>query len=115
VSQRGDARWILRDHAITDYTTYENVIAAFSGPGGTATQAPIPPKPGKVSFDVRWAGVKRRYRVDNPAQQLRGAFVEPASATITWSGSTNGYSFVSKPGSVVAFAQVGEERNGIFF
>ena len=113
----GSARWSLRRYAITDYTRFENAISAFSGPGGTPTpeKALLPPRPAMVSFELRWEGVKRRYTVDNPSQQLRGKFVEPAQATINWSSTTNGYSFASSSTTDVFFAQVGEERNGVFF
>ncbi|GAC1537961.1 MAG: hypothetical protein NVS2B9_04380 [Myxococcales bacterium] len=115
--EEGRAVWVLNGYAITDFTNFENSLASFSGPGGTPTpgKALLPPKPGNVSFDLRWEGVKRRYRVDDPAQRLRGEFVEPSAATIRWSGRTAGYSFVSDPVSEVFFAQLGEERNGVFF
>ena len=86
-----------------------------------------------ASFDVVWNGpVTRRVNVKDAANGFAGTFNEN-QATVTWStNSTSGFSFVSNPGDfstsvpevpgvngVTAplnfFAEVGHERNGIFF
>jgi hypothetical protein len=86
-----------------------------------------------VSIDVVWNGpVTRRVNVRDAANGFAGHFNEN-QATVTWSAnSTSGFSFTSNPGNfstsvpetpgvngVTAplnfFAQVGKERNGVFF
>jgi hypothetical protein len=78
--------------------------------------------PATISFDVVWNGpVTRRVNVRDGTNgnQFAGEFMEN-EATVTWSASnTTGFSFQSNPGnfstSVRAFAELGHERNGIFF
>jgi hypothetical protein len=89
--------------------------------------------PATVSFDVVWNGpVTRRVDVKDAANGFAGQFNED-QATVTWSAhSDSGFSFTSNPGNfstsvpetpgvngVTAplnfFAEVGHERNGIFF
>jgi hypothetical protein len=89
--------------------------------------------PATISFDVVWNGpVTRRVQVKDAADGFAGTFNEN-QATVTWSeSSTSGFSFVSNPGDfstsvpevpgvngVTAplnfFAEVGHERNGVFF
>jgi hypothetical protein len=86
-----------------------------------------------VSIDVVWSGpVTRRVNVRDAANGFAGLFNEN-QATVTWSASSaSGFSFTSNPGNfstsepevpgvngVTAplnfFAQIGFERNGIFF
>jgi hypothetical protein len=86
-----------------------------------------------VSIDVVWSGpVTRRVNVHDAANGFAGLFNEN-QATVTWSASsTSGFSFTSNPGNFATsvpevpgvngvtaplnfFAQVGFERNGIFF
>jgi hypothetical protein len=86
-----------------------------------------------ASFDVVWNGpVTRRVNVKDAANGFAGVFNEN-QATVTWStNSTSGFTFTSNPGNfstsvaevpgvngVTAplnfFAEVGQERNGVFF
>jgi hypothetical protein len=86
-----------------------------------------------VSFDVVWGGpVTRRVDVKDAANGFAGQFNEN-QATVTWSASsTSGFGFTSNPGNFATsvpedpgvngvsaplnfFAQVGHERNGVFF
>jgi len=86
-----------------------------------------------VSIDVVWKGpVTRLVNVRDAANGFAGIFAEN-QATVTWSvNSDSGFSFVSNPGNFSTsvpevagvngvsvplnfFAQVGFERNGIFF
>jgi hypothetical protein len=87
------------------------------------------------SLDVEWSGVQRRVNNFSDADNcFRGDFVEN-TATITVAATTppslstqisspgcvtkkiDGFRFVSGPasGNVSLFAQIGRERNGIFF
>ena len=86
-----------------------------------------------VSIDVVWKGpVTRLVNVRDAANGFAGIFAEN-QATVTWSvNSDSGFSFVSNPGNFSTsvpevpgvngvtvplnfFAQVGFERNGIFY
>jgi hypothetical protein len=78
--------------------------------------------PATISFDVVWNGpVTRRINAKDGSNgnQFAGEFLEN-EATVTWSASNaTGFVFRSNPGnfgtSVIAFAELGHERNGIFF
>jgi hypothetical protein len=76
-----------------------------------------------VSLDVVWGGpITRRVSVSDAANGFAGNYVEN-QATITWSASNSlGFSFVANPGNFSTsvpeagpFAELGQERNGIFF
>jgi hypothetical protein len=78
-----------------------------------------------VSFDVVWnTPVTRRVNVQDTTQGFTGTFLEDF-ATVTWSASsTGGFRFTSNPGNFMTsqqlapgnyFAQLAQERNGIFF
>jgi hypothetical protein len=89
--------------------------------------------PATVSFDVLWSGpVTRRVNLKDTVSDFAGEFNEN-QATVTWSAtSSSGFSFTSNPGNFSTsvpevpgvngvtqplnfFAEVGQERNGIFF
>lgn len=78
------------------------------------------PVPATCSFAIEWHGpVTDRSRVSDPVVGFEGEFVL-SQATMTWSAATHGlnggFSFVSNPvGTVSAFAQLGQMRNGVFF
>ena len=111
----------------------------YYSPGGTGDMASLGPTwqtgyfDATLSLDVIWSGpVTRRVQVRDAANGFAGVFNEN-QATVTWSGSSaSGFSFVSNPGSFSTsvpevpgvngvtvplnfFAQVGQERNGVFF
>jgi hypothetical protein len=111
----------------------------YFSPGGTGDLASLGPNwqsgyfDSTVSIDVVWTGpVTRRVNVKDAANGFAGLFNED-QATVTWSAkSASGFSFTSNPGNfstsvpedplvngVTAplnfFAQVGHERNGVFF
>ena len=125
----GTAEMHLRDLHLLDYYS----------PQGTGDLASLGPTwqsgyfNATVSIDVAWGGpVTRRVNVKDAANGFAGAFDEN-QATVQWSvHSESGFDFVSNPGDfstsvpevpgvngVTAplnfFAQVGHERNGIFF
>jgi hypothetical protein len=78
--------------------------------------------PATISFDVAWKGpVTDRINIRNGSNsdQFAGEFMDD-EATVSWSASNaTGFSFRSNAGtfatSVKAFAELGHERNGIFF
>jgi hypothetical protein len=79
-------------------------------------------------LDIEWSGVSRRLTANEPVNQMRGNFVENNRATIAVTATTpktavtalsngHGFRFVSDPAStsVSHFAEIGHERNGVFF
>lgn len=75
-----------------------------------------PSVPAEVSYHIQWHGVKRVDRVHDATNHFSGRFIED-SATVEWSASEHGFRFKSDPASttVTEFAEIGEERNGLFF
>ena len=71
-----------------------------------------------MTFHNSWSGVVDRFSVTNrkDGNRYRGRYAQVSSATVDWSVSQEGFSFTSTPGSpVTVFAEVGRERNGVFF
>jgi hypothetical protein len=89
---------------VQDYGTFTNSVL-----GG-------PSEPATVSFEVHWDGRSPRQRVVNTAGEMEGQFIRNA-ATMEWSATTTNYKFVSQPAKTSSslFAEVGHERNGVFF
>jgi hypothetical protein len=125
----GKAEMHIRDLPVLDYYS----------PEGTGDLASLGPTwqsgyfAATVSIDVVWSGpVTRRVSVKDAADGFAGTFAEN-QATVTWSAtSDSGFNFVSDVGSFATsvpetpgvngvtaplnfFAEVGQERNGIFF
>lgn len=69
-----------------------------------------------TSFHVRWHGVKSRVHLHDDANHFDARVIED-SATIEWSASEEDFRFVSDPAktSTTVFAEIGSERNGVFF
>jgi hypothetical protein len=71
-----------------------------------------------VSFDVRWSSPMGKARIRNAAadQRFTGLFSQ-TNATVEWSAEEEGFEFHSDAASTstVVHAEVGEERNGVFF
>ena len=78
-------------------------------------------------LEMEWSGIIKRDDANEPLNQMRGSFVEntariSVTATtpmtmVTTLSNGHGFRFVSDPAStsVSNFAQIGFERNGIFF
>jgi len=79
------------------------------------------------SLDMEWSGIIKRDTANEPVNKMRGSFVEN-TATIAVAATTpitivtalsngHGFQFVSDPAStsVSNFAQIGYERNGVFY
>ncbi len=69
-----------------------------------------------VNFHVRWSGVKKRVHTRDATNQFDGRYIED-TATMAWSAEEKGFKFVSDPAdtSITLFAEIGHERNGVFF
>jgi hypothetical protein len=102
--EKGRAELRVERAKIEDYGTFLNSV--FGGPSEPAT----------VSFEIHWAGRSPRQRVVNTAGEMEGQFIRNA-ATMEWSATTATYTFVSQPASKSSslFAEIGHERNGVFF
>jgi hypothetical protein len=96
----------LEGFAVDDYGTLANAL--LDGPS----------KPATVSFDIRWSGVRARVEVRDLVLGFAGKFIEDI-AHVSWSANvpSTGFSFQSAPASTstTAFAEIGTERNGVFF
>jgi hypothetical protein len=91
------------------------------GTGANALFGP-PPSPlptGTVSFIVVWSGVSQRVNTRNTDPTyggFAGEFIRN-TAQMEWTATVGDYTFVSDPlaTSSSAFAEIGHERNGVFF
>jgi hypothetical protein len=71
-----------------------------------------------VSFDVVWSDPTGRTRIRNDASDQRfTALLLTTNATVEWSAETSDFEFQSDPAntSTLVYAEIGEERNGVFF
>ena len=69
-----------------------------------------------VSLAMEWHGKTAEVEVKDLVNRFAGSYRE-CSATIQWSAQEAGFSFVSDPAntSMTRFAEIGRERNGVFF
>ena len=96
---------LIADLDVLDYTKVPNARAL-----GAAV-------PANVTYELRWSGpISRDLTVQDTTNGFAGTFQEN-QATLTWSASQPGFTFVSDPAntSTSLLAQLGRERNGIFF
>jgi len=104
------------DVPIFDYHDIPNAVFGDGAPIPTPNPAPVP---GTVSFTVAWSGVNERVNIKNtdPVYGGFGGEFVRGNAQMEWSASVGDFQFVSAPleTSYSIFAEVGKERNGIFF
>ena len=96
---------LIADLDLADYTSIPNSFALGAG------------VPAEVTYEVRWTGpIARDISVRDTANGFRGQFPEN-TATLAWSASRAGFKFISDSAdtSTSVFAQLGRERNGVFF
>jgi len=74
------------------------------------------------SLDIRWSNVTRSVLgFSDSTNQFAGDFFEVSNVTIAVTATTpvstgHGFQFISDPATtIVNFAQIGSERNGVFF
>jgi hypothetical protein len=98
------ARWNVNNLALFDYFSVGNALA-----DGDSIDA-------MVSYSVRWAGNGTPLTTDDGKNfHFEG---RQTTATITWSAHEDGFSFRSDPSTATQstnFAQIGNERNGVFY
>ena len=104
--EQGRASLEARDVPIEDYQTITN---AFFGDGPAPTQ-------GSVSFTVTWHGVDERVNIRHDDDGFAGEFIRN-TAQMAWTATVGDLTFRSDPltTSSSSFAEIGHERNGIFF
>lgn len=100
----GRASLVVNNLEMEDYF---NVINALND--GTSNEA-------TVSFEVHWMPGMKRFKVRDEATGMAGVFVKN-TATMAWSVESAGQAYLSGPEetSSSVSAQVGHERNGVFF
>ena len=116
----GTASLHVRNLCVYDAFTVPNSI---QGVNRTVNQA----KGIINSLDIEWSGIIKQDSANEPANLMRGSFVEN-TATIAVTATTpitmvtalsngHGFQFVSDPPStsISNFAQIGEEFNGVFY
>ena len=87
-----------------DVEDYHNVVnALLDGPS----------VPAAVSFDVSWGGQGSPAKVRNTNLHFAGEYVRN-TATLTWSATEEHFGFSASP-HASGFAEIGHERNGVFF
>jgi hypothetical protein len=107
---KGAASMEADDVPILDYGSIPNALFDGHHPD---------PTPGSVSFKVVWSGVDERVKIrnDDPVYGgFAGTFIRN-TAQMEWTATVGDFTFVSDPlaTSSSAFAEIGQERNGIFF
>ena len=102
----GRATLEVHDLHMKDYIDIVNAVVG----GGPR------PVPSIVSYLVEWTATGALNEFDNVAQQFRGEF-RNAIARMEWSARTVDFDFVSAPiaTSTTDAAQLGSERNGVFY
>jgi hypothetical protein len=94
--------------SVQDFFNIPNSLFRFLSPASL---------PATCSFDIEWSGpVTDRSNIKDSNVGFAGEFVL-SQATMTFSAArTDGFTFVSNTsGTVSAFAQLGNMRNGVFF
>lgn len=104
----GRAEVHVKNYPVFDYGSIPNAL--FGGPS-TVT--------GNVSYTLAWSGVTQRVNIKNTDPVYGGFAAEFArtAAKMEWTATVGDYHFVSAPlaTSTSSFAELGHERNGIFF
>ena len=104
----------------------ENICAvfdAFTVANSLSTNRPLGFVSGRIdSIDLKLSGVTKSFMgVHDTANHFAGDFFQIGNVTIAVTATTpkrtgHGFRFVSDPAStIVNFAQIGSERNGVFF
>jgi len=97
----GTAALHVEDLEVEDYG---NVVNALQD--GPSVEA-------EVSFDVNWSGGHGSSKVRNHDLRFRGEYIHD-TATLVWSAEEHGFSFQADS-LASGFAEIGHERNGVFF
>jgi hypothetical protein len=107
---KGAASMVADDVPILDFGNIPNALFDGHHPD---------PTPGSASFKVIWSGVEEQVKIrnDDPVYGgFAGTFIRN-TAQMEWTATVGDFTFVSDAlaTSASAFAEIGQERNGIFF
>jgi len=86
---------------------FGDVVHALTGGNGE------PVADGSVSFQLEWSGGNDPERASDGETFVTRRIVD--TADLKWSASEPGFSFESTETTKVNFAEIGRERNGVFF
>jgi hypothetical protein len=99
------------------------VFDAFTVANSFSPNRPLGYVSGRIeSVDIKWSGIVKSFiGINDTVNHFAGDFYQIANVTIAVTAITpvsagRGFRFVSDPAStVVNYAQIGNERNGVFF
>jgi hypothetical protein len=96
-----------------DWITLANSLTNGALVPGTPTKA-------TMSATIQWSGVSRRFRVDDTTNGFGGNFIENKATFNVSTQNADGSSFSGTGDSTIPsafgnYAQIGLERNGVFF
>jgi hypothetical protein len=104
---KATASMVIGNADILDYFNIPNAL------GFVVPQ--VPPVPASVSFELRWSGAIKRVHTRDETNHFVGDYIED-TATIHWLAKEEGFHFVTDQApSTTLFAEIGSERNGVFF
>ena len=69
---------------------------------------------GSVDIDLDWSSVLSKGKVRNTGHKFEIDFIRDA-ATLNWTAKEPGFEFASTSTNPGGFAEIGKERNGVFF
>jgi hypothetical protein len=100
----GRASLVVTDLDMEDYFNIINALQDGASNGAA------------VSFEVHWTAGIKHFKVRDEATGMAGEFIKN-TATMAWSAASGGQTYASGPeeSSSSLSAQVGHERNGVFF
>jgi len=105
---RGSGRFRMTNVSVPDYGNFFNAVSPHPKP---------PPKPSRVSFDVRWHGGDDPEQIRDAKFGFMGTFVD-GKGTISFTAKNDGSNVVYRSlptGQKTLYAGAGMERNGAFF
>jgi hypothetical protein len=73
-----------------------------------------------MSATIQWSGVIRRFKVHDTTNGFGGEFIENTATFTVSTQNEDGFSFsgtgdTTIPAALGNFAEIGHERNGVFF
>ena len=97
------------------------VIDAVTIPNSLDPTHPLDLAPGRIeALHLEWSGVTRSLEFQDPTNRFTGLFLENSAsiavtATTPPGGERHGFTFTSEATTASNFAEVGHDRNGVFF
>src|SRR5437660_517293 len=109
----GTATLQFHNVAVFDWITLANSLTNGALIPGTPTNA-------TMSAIIAWSGVSRSFRVRDTNNGFGGEFIENRATFHVSTQNADGSSFsgtgdTTIPSAIGNFAQIGHERNGVFF